>query len=168
MSAGAAPRVLVAAIGHPDRGDDGAGPAVARRLKPHLPADVRLIESNGDMLALIDEWVGCAAAILIDASAPGRNPGRIRCLDLVSRRLPAEFARNSTHAFGLAETVELARALGQLPPRLVVYLVEGERFDTGAPLSPAVAAIVGKVTEKILAELPDICRRAKMSADSDA
>ena len=149
-------RLLVAAIGNPDRGDDGVGPAVARVLKRHMPAGVRILECGGDVLELVDTWAGSAAAILIDASDPAGNPGRIRRLDLVTSVLPADFAQNSTHAFGLAETIELARALGQLPSHLVVYLIEGERFDTGAPLSPPVAAAVGKVVKAILAELSQI------------
>jgi len=153
MIGGNRPTLLVAAIGNPDRGDDGIGSAVARVLGPQAPAGVRVHECGGDVLELIDEWAGCAAAILIDASNPAGDSGRVRRLDLVSSRLPADFAQNSTHAFGLAETVELSRALGSLPPQLVVYLVEGERFDVGAPLSSPVAAAVEKVAEAILDEL---------------
>jgi hydrogenase maturation protease len=150
------PGLLVAAIGNPDRGDDGVGPAVARALKLRAPAGVRVRECGGDVLELIDEWAGFPAAILIDASDPAGDPGRIRRLDLVSSMLPADFAQNSTHAFGLAETVELARALGQLPRRLVVYLVEGEKFEIGMSLSPRVAQAVDRVAQAILAELSDI------------
>jgi hydrogenase maturation protease len=156
MSGGKVHTVLVAAIGNPQRGDDGVGAAVAKRLRESAPAEVRIIECGGDVLELIDEWAGCAAVILVDASDPAGNPGRIRRLDLVSSVLSADFAQNSTHAFGLAETVELARALNQLPWRLVAYLVEGERFDFGAPLSRVVAAAVGRVVQAVLAELSDI------------
>jgi hydrogenase maturation protease len=149
-------RVLIAAIGNPDRGDDGVGPAIARELRRRAPAGVRMLECGGDVLQLVDEWVESAAAILIDASNPGGDPGRIRRLDLRSRVLPADFSQNSTHAFGLAETVELARALGQLPRRLVVYLVEGERFETGVSLSPRVAEAVERAAEAILGELSQI------------
>jgi hydrogenase maturation protease len=148
--------LLVAAIGHPDRGDDGVGPAVARVLTLRAPMGVSVLECGGDVLELIDEWTGYAAAILIDASDPAGDPGRIRRLDLVNSLLPADFAQNSTHAFGLAETVELARALNQLPRRLVAYLVEGEQFTIGAPLSSLVAAAVESVAEAVLSELSDI------------
>ena len=149
-------RVLIAAVGNPARGDDGVGPAIARELRRRAPAGVRMLECGGDVLELIDEWADSAAAILIDASDPAGDPGRIRRLDLSSTLLPADFAQNSTHGFGLAETVELARALGQLPQRLVVYLVEGERFDTGISLSPRVSAAVAAAANAILAELSRI------------
>jgi hydrogenase maturation protease len=156
MNADDPPGLLVAAIGNPDRGDDGVGPAVARVLQRQMPAGVRVIECGGDVLELVDEWARSAAVILVDASEPAGEPGRIRRLDLATSSLPADFAQNSTHAFGLAETVELSRALGRLPSHLVVYLVEGERFDIGAPLSPRVAEAIEKVAKAVLAELSQI------------
>ena len=92
----------------------------------------------------------------VDAVAPIGEPGRIHRFDLTDGPVPIAIAPRSTHAFGVAETVELARSLGRLPSDLVVYLVEGERFTTGAPLSPAVAKAVDEVAELIIAELPRI------------
>jgi hydrogenase maturation protease len=148
--------VLVAAIGNSDRGDDGVGPAIANRLRNRVPAGVRLVESRGDVLELIDEWAGTSAVILVDASNPAGEAGRIRRLDLVAEPLPADFSQNSTHAFGLAETVELARALGRLPSRVVIYIVEGAQFEVGAPLSPPVAEAVERGADAILVELSKI------------
>lgn len=145
--------VIVAAIGNSDRGDDGAGLAIAGRLRDLVPAGVRLVQCSGDLLELLDEWAGAPAVILVDASNPGGEAGRIRRLDLVANPLSADFAQNSTHAFGLAETVELARALRRLPDHLVVYLIEGARFDIGAPLSPRVAEAVERAAEAIVAEI---------------
>jgi hydrogenase maturation protease len=70
-----------------------------------------------------------------------------------TRPLPALFSRVSTHAFGVAEAIELARALGQLPPALVVYGVEGATFEAGAGLSAAVAAAVPQVVAQVRQEL---------------
>jgi len=145
--------ILVVGIGNPDRGDDGVGPAVLSRLRGRLPDGVRVLECAGDVLDLIDQWTGFATALLVDATAPGGRGGRIRRVDLADQKLPADFSRNSTHAFGLAETVELARSLGRLPRHLAAYLVEGEQFDIGTPLSPAVAEAVDTVAERILVEL---------------
>lgn len=153
MSGGGPLSVLVAAIGNPDRGDDGFGPAVADRLQGRVPAGVRVIECGGDVLSLIEEWAGFSAVLVVDAAAPIGQPGRIHRLDLHGLSPLVAFARGSTHAFGIAEAVELARILGRLPRHLVVYLAEGERFDIGARLSPAVNDAVDRVTETILAEL---------------
>jgi hydrogenase maturation protease len=56
---------------------------------------------------------------------------------------------------GAAEAIELARTLDLLPPETYVYAIEGERFDAGSGLSPAVAAAVGRVVEMIEEVLHD-------------
>ena len=156
MSGGDQPRMLVVGIGNPDRGDDGFGPAVARRLRGRHPSEARILERSGDALALIEDWNVIPSVIVIDAVAPIGEPGRVHRLDLTSSPLPIGFAPRSSHAFGIVETVELARNLGRLPRYLLAYLVEGEQFATGAPLSPAVAEAIEMVAERILVELSAI------------
>jgi hydrogenase maturation protease len=148
--------VLVAGIGNPDRGDDGFGPAVARRLRGQLPAGVCVVERSGDILALIADWEGFADVFVVDAVAPMTEPGRSHRFDLRQCPLPIGFAYRSTHGFGVAEAVELARNLGRLPYRLVLYLVEGASFEIGAPLSPAVAKAVDPTAARIVLELAAI------------
>jgi len=150
------PLALVVGIGNRDRGDDGFGPAVAQRLRGRVPPTVRILERGGDALAMIEDWDGTSSVIVIDAMAPISEPGQAQRFDLAHSPLPIGFAPSSSHAFGVAETVELARSLGRLPQCLVAYLVEGEQFETGAPLSPAVAASVGHVAERVLDELSTI------------
>lgn len=153
MTAPSRPQVLVVGIGNPDRGDDSFAAAVLKRLRVRVPPRVRLLEQSGDILALIDAWNGFEAVILVDAAAPIAQPGQVHHLDLASGQLPIAWSPPSTHAFGLGETVELARSLGRLPHRLILYHVEGENFDIGAPLSSSVADAIDAVAERILTEL---------------
>jgi hydrogenase maturation protease len=150
------PSVLVVAIGNPDRGDDSFGPAVAQRLRKRVPDTVRIFERSGDALGLIEDWNGIPSVIVIDAVAPISQPGRVHRLDLTDSPLPIGFAPRSSHAFGVAETVELARSLGRLPQCLIAYLVEGEGFETGALLSSPVTTAVEDVTERVIVELSAI------------
>ena len=152
MSAGA----LIVGIGNPDRGDDGFGAAVAGRLRGKVSAGSRILVCSGDLLSLIEEWQGFAAVVLVDAAASLGRPGRIHRIDLVAETLPGGLAHNSTHAFGVVEAVGLARSLGRLPRRLLAYIVEGERFDIGAPPSAKVVEAVGAAAERILADLSRI------------
>jgi hydrogenase maturation protease len=69
--------------------------------------------------------------------------------------LPAQVFRSSTHAFGVGDAVELSRALGRLPARLVVYGVEGSSFAAGAGLSKPVATAVDGVVEAIARDLAE-------------
>jgi hydrogenase maturation protease len=59
----------------------------------------------------------------------------------------------SSHAFNLAEAIELGRALGRLPPRLVIYGIEGACFEHGAAPSAAVRTAAVVVGERIRAEV---------------
>jgi hydrogenase maturation protease len=61
--------------------------------------------------------------------------------------------RSSTHAFGVGEAIELARALGTLPGQVLVYGIEGSDFDAREGLSPAVDAAVERLADAVLEEL---------------
>ena len=142
---------LVIGLGNSWRGDDGAGPAVARGLLDTVRARVRVYE--GEPVGLIEEWTGADAVVVVDAVSSGAPAGTIHRLDPRSEPIPAALSQGSTHAFGLAETIELARTLGRLPPRLTVYGIEGERFTAGEELSPAVARAVEEVRSELCERL---------------
>jgi len=144
--------VIVMGIGNPDRADDAVGPLVAARLANALP-DTRIVSQVNDSFALIEEWTGAQIAVLIDAAAVIASPGRIHRIDLCCDELPCELGLSSTHAFGLAETIALARALGRLPERVIVYAVEGVCFDLGANMSPEVVAAADELTHLVAAEV---------------
>lgn len=148
-------RRIVVGIGNPARGDDGAGRAVAQRLRGMLPAGVAVEELDGEATALLAALDGAAAAYLIDACVSGEPAGTIRRFDLAAGRLPPTAAALSSHGIGLAEALELARALGQLPPRCILYAIAGETFETGAELSPAVKEAVGEAACRLRAELAE-------------
>ncbi len=151
-------RVLVIGIGNADRADDGIGLLVASRVRADF-ADSHVVMRTGDMLALIDEWAKSQAVILIDAAAPLSRPGHIRRIDVTVRGLPYELnlcGCTSTHAFGVAETIGLAQALGKLPARFIVYAIEGACFAPGAAMTPAVVAAAETVSQCVLRELRDL------------
>lgn len=145
-------RVLVIGIGNAWRGDDAAGLAVARRLRAIVPPGVDVLEHPGEPVSLIDEWAGADTVYLADAVCSGGVPGTLHRLDATARPLGALFGRRGTHAVGLADTVELARALGALPRRVVGYGIEGACFAAGAGLSPPVRRAVSVVSARLLAE----------------
>ena len=134
---------LVIGLGNSWRSDDGAGPAVARGLRDEVRARVRVYE--GEPVGLIEEWTGADAVIVVDAVAAGAAPGTIHRLDAISQPIAAELSQGSTHAFGLADTIALARELDRLPRHLEVLGIEGERFTAGNQLSPTVLAAVAAV-----------------------
>jgi hydrogenase maturation protease len=158
-----ASRILVVGIGNPDRGDDGIGPAVARRLAGRLPGDVAVVTRTGDILSLIADWAEADALVCVDA-ALGEAPGRIHRLDLATDALPLDVALVSSHGFGLAEAVELARTLGQAPRRMIVYAVEGNCFEGGAAMTPEVAEAAGLVADRVATEIDRLRRETQETA----
>jgi hydrogenase maturation protease len=130
---------LVIGAGNDARHDDGAGLAVARRLRA---AGIEAREVRGDLSALPDLWRDEDRVIVVDAVRSGAPPGTLHRFDALDAPLPAIFACASTHALGVAEAVELARALGRLPAALTVYGIEGAEFGMGEGLTPAVAAAI--------------------------
>jgi hydrogenase maturation protease len=79
-------------------------------------------------------------------------PGRIHRIDLATDELPRDMSFASSHAFGLAVAIGLARMLERAPRDIVVYAIEGCCFDAGAALTPAVAAAAGDAADRIAAE----------------
>jgi len=146
---------LIIGIGNPDRGDDGAGRAAVARLKTRLPKDIRVTESDGDATALLARFSEADDVILIDAAMSGAVPGTLGRFDAHEAPLPAARSGMSTHGFGLAEAIELARTLGQLPKRCVVYAIEGRSFAIGDRLSPDVEAGVEAAVARILDTLSE-------------
>jgi len=148
---------LVIGLGNDFRRDDGAGRVAARRVRELAGEAVRVIEESGEGAALMDAWRGAELVILIDAVHSGAAPGTIHRLDARAQPIPSNFFHYSTHAFSVAEAVELARALDQLPPRLIVHGIEGKDFTSGEGLSPEVAAAVEQVAQTVKGELCTKC-----------
>lgn len=143
-------RVLVVGVGHRDRGDDGAGPAVAARLAALAPWGVDAVAWEGDPIALLDRWAGYARVVVVDATRSGAAAGTVRDLD---EHGPFRVDRaTSSHGFGLAETIALGRVLGRLPGAFDLIGIEGGGFVVGAPLTPAVADAVEAVVVRLTRE----------------
>jgi hydrogenase maturation protease len=146
-------QVLLIGIGNEYRRDDGVGLIVARRLQGQTPPGVSVIEQNGEGAALLEAWRGYSRVLLIDALDCGATPGKLLRLEAHVAAPPRRLFQASTHAFGVAEAVELARALNQLPSRLLLYGIQGQDFNVGKGLSAAVASGIIPVMEQILGEL---------------
>ncbi|WP_329331770.1 hydrogenase maturation protease [Streptomyces sp. NBC_00663] len=154
-------RIAVIGVGNEFRRDDGVGWAVLARLGERpLPPDTVLTTCDGDPGRLIGLWEGARLAVVVDAAHahPG-TPGRVHRLELAAGLL-GRTPTTSSHGLGLGEAVELARVLGQLPERLVVYAVEGADATLGTGLSPAVADAVEPVVTAVADELARETREA--------
>ena len=143
--------MILIGVGNGWRGDDGAGLALARRVRERAPSGVEVREVEGDATALMDAWSGAEHVVVVDAAQSEAAPGTVRRFDAGATALPVRALRSSTHAFGVSDAVELARALGRLPDRLEVYAIEGASFTAGERLSPAVERAVAELASELSA-----------------
>lgn len=147
------PRILVAGIGNVFLADDGFGVEVARRLlaRPRRPG-VAVVDYGIRGLdlayALQDGW---DAVVLVDAARRGQPPGTLSVIEpsLEAGGEPAPEA----HAMDPATVLRLARALGPLPPRILLVACEP-------------ATLVAPDSEDVLVELSEPVRAAVESAVS--
>lgn len=145
---------VVVGVGNDLRGDDAAGWETVRRLFPS-PALV-LHEHGGDAPGLVGLWGPHDDVVVVDAVVSDDPPGTIVEIDALAVPLPADVSWATTHGAGVAEGVELARALGQLPASLVLVGISAKRFDLGAPMSPEVEAAVEAVVRKLATWTPGV------------
>jgi hydrogenase maturation protease len=148
----------VIGVGNRHRGDDALGLETAERLEAPLRAHARVVPFDGESTGLLDLWTGAGLVVLVDALPSHGRPGRIHRFEENLADLLGEQPTSSTHALSVGEVWRLGATLGQLPERLVVFGVEGERFAPGIGLSPAVARslepLVAAVTEEVLRHRP--------------
>lgn len=143
-------RVSVACLGNRFRGDDAVGLAVAEGIRA---AGGAVEECEDEPIRLLDGWEDLDLLVLVDAVRSGSSPGTVHRVDASARALPDDLTLTSSHAFGISQTLELARALGKLPARVVLYGIEGGHFGAGAGLTPSVAAAVPNVVAAVVREL---------------
>jgi hydrogenase maturation protease len=159
---GAGTGVVILGAGNELRGDDAAGLEVIRLIRSRaLPPGVVAREQPGDLLGLLDAWAGCWAAVVVDAmQSAGAAPGAVLRLDVSGAPLTERaLGRASTHAAGIGDAIELARTLGRLPERVIVYAVPGTRFELGAGLSPAVRAALPALADTVVSEARRLAAR---------
>jgi len=149
------PAIVVVGVGNYYRSDDSAGLLVARRLEKLAPENVNIIECVGDNFDLMNAWDGADILILVDAMSSGADPGTIFRIEAHNRSIPTYLFHQSTHSFTVAHTIELARLLGKLPSKVLIFGIEGSNFDPGESLSEDMTRAIEGVTHSILEYIRD-------------
>jgi hydrogenase maturation protease len=144
--------VTIVGVGNLFRGDDGVGILAARRLREKLP-EVQIMECDGDLPDILDAMRSENALIVIDAMRSAAAPGTVHRIDAHAQPLSTGLFRTSSHAVGIAEVVELARVLGQLPGRLIFYGIAGAQFAPGDSISAQVRRGLTEVVARVVDEV---------------
>lgn len=146
-------KIVVIGVGNEYRSDDAVGLIAARHLRGKATDQIAVLEHGGEAGSLIEVWKDANAAIVIDAVHSGANPGTIHRFEANAQSVPMRFFHYSSHAFSVAQAIELSRTLNQLPACLIVYGIEGKNFGAGVGLSPEVRDVMGEVLERIEEDL---------------
>ena len=147
---------LVIGCGNLLRGDDAVGPVLVRRLLERgLPVGAEGADGGTSGMDVAFRMRGATRVILLDAADTGGTPGvlyRMRGEDV--EELP-DLSTINLHSFRWDHALAFARWLlkDEYPSDVVVYLIEAEAFEFGAPLSATVDAAADRLVDRLLAEL---------------
>ena len=145
--------MTIIACGTPNRGDDEAGLLIASLLQLR---GIPVTTYSSDGLGLLQVLPSSGTVLLIDAVQSGRPPGAVIVCDALKAPVPIEPHTASSHGFGVAHAIELARTLGSLPETLIVIGIEGRCFAIGAAMSPEVRTASERVAAQIVASWPGL------------
>jgi hydrogenase maturation protease len=152
MSVGPSQPIRIIGLGNALRGDDAVGLLAARRLSSRVGERTHVIEAEMAGMEILDLMTDARVVILIDAVQSGQGPGTIHRLDASAGPIGSRLVSHSTHAMSPADTIELARTLGVLPPIVILYGVEVGDTGAGRSLSPEVARSLDEVVERVWRE----------------
>lgn len=146
-------RPLVIGIGAAFRGDDEIGLIATETLQKRVSAgSVDFAFHSDDAARIIGEWTGRNEVLVIDAVRAGAPAGTLHRIDINETALIPK-SRTSSHGNALTDAIELSRALGNLPSRVVVIGIEPETTGLGEQVSEACTAALPGLVEMAKEEI---------------
>ena len=146
--------ILILGVGNPLRRDDGIGPKVIQLLEENrttykLSAGTDLLDGGTDGLGLIEYLKEYKKVIIIDAVDMKLAPGTIKIFTPREAVLNIKSDALSTHGFGIAELIKLAKGL-EINQELVIVGVQPEEVGYGEGLSKIIESKLNKIVETLL------------------
>ena len=137
------PGTVIVCIGNELRGDDAAGPAVARLLAGRVPWTVVDAQTAPESYLgpIVEARPGCV--LVIDALNFGAAPGTIEVVE------PDRIAGCGPSTHGPAPLMFLEALAGMCPCRRAVVGIQPRRIEFGAEMSPPVARAVERLAEAL-------------------
>lgn len=142
-------RLLVIGCGNPLAGDDSVGPEIIRLLAARGDREGEFqLMLEGD-IGLLEKLQAADAILFVDAVLGGSLPGTLYLVPLPSKDVQLRALGSlSSHGWGLAETLELAQAMGRPLPRLMLLGVEAGVVSMGAPRAAQVERAIALAAER--------------------
>ncbi len=159
--------MILVALGHSFRRDDGVGPALLKAF-PGCEG----YHSQGDPLGLMLALQDHQRAVVVDCME-GASPGRIHRW-VWGQNPPEQYSpKLSSHTLPLFSILELLEKTGKLPREVVIYALEGQDFGWGEGFSGPVEAAIPELTTRLARELEHLdqyqnrCQSVKVEARND-
>ncbi|OIQ84525.1 hydrogenase 2 maturation protease [mine drainage metagenome] len=147
-------RVVVLGIGNMLMSDEGIGVHAVAALEQRytLPETVEVVDGGTTGMELFPELQGADHLVVVDAVRAGQPEGGI--VRLSGDAVPAFFkTKLSPHQVGLSDVLAALRFAGSEPQSVVLIGVKPVSLELAMELSPAVAARLDEVVERVVAEL---------------
>lgn len=148
------PRITVLGIGNILLTDEGFGVRVIEKLHEQytFPENVSILDGGVLGIHLLGVMSESDHLIVVDAVKNHQPPGTLYRLE--QDELPCRILmKNSLHQTDFLETLTLCEALDHVPKTLVLGAEPEDITTHGVELTPAVAARVDEMIEKVLDEL---------------
>jgi hydrogenase maturation protease len=157
--------LTIIGCGNPNRGDDGVGVVVARRLACYVDhrqaGDVRVCDAGTDGMGVMFLARGADELVLVDASKSGSEPGAI--FEVPGSVLEQDYAPQfSLHDFRWDHALYAGRRIFgvDFPARVTVLLIEAQQLGLGLGLSAPVQAAADTVVARLEARIEERARAA--------
>ncbi len=147
---------LIIGCGNILRGDDAAGPVLVRRMWDRgLPDTVQCADGGTGGMDVAFQMRGVPHVILVDACQSGEAPGTLFELDGKEIEHLPPYEGINLHSFRWDHALAFGRWLlkEEYPKQVSVFLIEGESFELGTPLSPVVDASIDRLVEHLATRL---------------
>ncbi|CAA7614309.1 HyaD/HybD family hydrogenase maturation endopeptidase [Magnetospirillum sp. UT-4] len=148
-------RAVVLGVGNILMSDEGVGVhAVTRLMEEYqLPPEVEAIDGGTSGMDCLDRIADADLLLIADCMRrKDTAPGSIT--RIADDEIAAYFrTRISPHQVGLSDVLAACTFQGIAPKKVVMIGVQPESFDTAMELTPAVAAVLPEVIDRLIAEL---------------
>lgn len=148
-------RVVVLGVGNILMSDEGVGVHAVTALADgyDLPDCVEIIDGGTSGMDCLDRIADADLLLIADCMrSPGKQPGDIT--RLADDQINAWFkTKISPHQVGLSDVLAACCFHGISPKKVVLVGVQPASFETSMDLTPAIAAVLPRVIDDLLAEL---------------
>ena len=142
---------LVLGVGNTLLGDDGAGVAVAERIRERALDSVRCLDGGTLNFTLLQYLEPDLHFIAVDAAMLDEPPGTVKVFEDADMDAFLGSGRSaSVHEVSLAELLDMARLTGNLPRRRTLIAIQPANVDWNPELSTEVAAGVERAARLVL------------------